>query len=166
MSEQITYAWGASSLGEFIAAASRSGLVAFEFADDRERALATIRQRLPHAIIREDSRELAGLIGSLSRAIDDPRTDPAIPLDPRGGDYEREVWRMLRDIPAGETTTYGALAAKLGTRDARDVTAAIAANGIAILIPCHRVIRKDGSLAGYRWGYRRKRMLLERERTA
>ena len=73
---------------------------------------------------------------------------------------------MLRDIPAGETTTYGALAAKLGTRDVRDVTAAIAANGIAILIPCHRVIRKDGSLAGYRWGYRRKRMLLERERTA
>lgn len=166
MSEQITYAWGDGSLGPFIAATSPAGLVAFEFADDREKAAASIRQRLPHAILREDPRELAGLVESLARVIEDPRTDPPIPLDPRGSDYEREVWRMLRDIPAGETTSYGALAAKLGTRDSRDVTAAIAANGIAILIPCHRVIRKDGSISGYRWGYRRKRTLLEREKRA
>jgi AraC family transcriptional regulator of adaptative response/methylated-DNA-[protein]-cysteine methyltransferase len=75
------------------------------------------------------------------------------------------VWTMLREIPAGETTNYGALAAKLGTRDARDVTGAIASNCIAILVPCHRVIRKDGSISGYGWGVRRKRALLNRERS-
>jgi AraC family transcriptional regulator of adaptative response/methylated-DNA-[protein]-cysteine methyltransferase len=73
---------------------------------------------------------------------------------------------MLRDIPSGETTSYGALAARLGTRDARDVTAAIANNAVAVLVPCHRVIRKDGSISGYRWGFRRKRSLLARERKA
>lgn len=91
MSEQITYAWGDGSLGEFIAATSPAGLVAFEFADDRERAAASIRQRLPHATLREDPRDLEGLIEHLTRVIEDPRADPAIPLDPRGSDYERAV---------------------------------------------------------------------------
>jgi AraC family transcriptional regulator of adaptative response/methylated-DNA-[protein]-cysteine methyltransferase len=71
---------------------------------------------------------------------------------------------MLREVPAGETTNYGSLVAKLGTRDARDVTEAIGSNTIAILIPCHRVVKKDGSISGYRWGVRRKRILLQRER--
>jgi AraC family transcriptional regulator of adaptative response/methylated-DNA-[protein]-cysteine methyltransferase len=91
---------------------------------------------------------------------------PCIALDPRGDDYQKTVWSIVQEIPAGETTTYGALAAKLGSRDARDVTAAIAANAIALLIPCHRVVKKDGSLSGYRWGTKRKRTLLERERRA
>jgi len=73
---------------------------------------------------------------------------------------------MLREIPAGETTSYGALAAKLGSRDPRDVTAAIANNPIAVIVPCHRVIKKDGSISGYRWGVRRKRLLLAREHQA
>jgi AraC family transcriptional regulator of adaptative response/methylated-DNA-[protein]-cysteine methyltransferase len=76
------------------------------------------------------------------------------------------VWALLREIPPGETANYGALAAKLGARDAREVTEAIGANAIAILIPCHRVIKKDGSISGYRWGVRRNRALLERERRA
>jgi AraC family transcriptional regulator, regulatory protein of adaptative response / methylated-DNA-[protein]-cysteine methyltransferase len=71
---------------------------------------------------------------------------------------------MLRAIPVGETTTYGALAAKLGTRDPREVTEAIAGNPVAVLVPCHRVIKKDGSISGYRWGFKRKRELLARER--
>jgi O-6-methylguanine DNA methyltransferase len=70
---------------------------------------------------------------------------------------------MLRAIPVGETTNYGALAARLGTRDAREVTEAIARNPIAVLVPCHRVIKKDGSISGYRWGFKRKRELLMRE---
>jgi AraC family transcriptional regulator of adaptative response/methylated-DNA-[protein]-cysteine methyltransferase len=81
----------------------------------------------------------------------------------RGTPYEVEVWSMLRAIPAGEMTNYGALAAKLGTRDAREVTEAIACNPIAVLVPCHRVIKKDGSISGYRWGVKRKRELLARE---
>jgi O-6-methylguanine DNA methyltransferase len=111
--KRIRYAWGESSVGEFTAAVSQRGLVAFEFADGRIAA-----------------------------------------------------WSLLREIPVGQTTNYGALAAKLGTRDARDVTEAILWNAIAILIPCHRVVKKDGSVSGYRWGFMRKRTLLERERQA
>ena len=86
-----------------------------------------------------------------------------IALDLRGTPYEIQVWNLLREIAVGETTSYGALAAKLGTRDARDVTVAISTNPVAILVPCHRVIKKDGSISGYRWGVPRKRALLERE---
>ncbi|HEX2843600.1 MGMT family protein [Hyphomicrobium sp.] len=77
--------------------------------------------------------------------------------------YEVKAWSMLREIPAGQTTTYGAMAVKLGSRDARDVTAAIASNPIAVIVPCHRVLKKGGSISGYRWGVRRKRALLARE---
>lgn len=163
MSEQISYAWGESSLGEFIVATSQAGIVAFEFAEKRLAVLDALVQRLPGATIKEDQDGLKDLVETLSNVIDHPESGTDIPLDPRGSDYERQVWQMLRDIPVGEATNYGVLAAKLGTRDARDVTAAIAANGIAILIPCHRVIKKDGSISGYRWGYCRKRALLERE---
>ena len=100
----------------------------------------------------------------MNRALEEPGFDPAVPLDLRGTPYEVEVWSMLRAIPVGETTNYGALAARLGTRDARDVTEAIACNPIAVLVPCHRVIKKDGSISGYRWGVKRKRELLARER--
>ncbi|SDE91842.1 AraC family transcriptional regulator, regulatory protein of adaptative response / methylated-DNA-[protein]-cysteine methyltransferase [Paracoccus isoporae] len=164
MSEEISYAWGESSLGGFIVATSHAGIVALEFADNRIAVLDALMQRFSGATMEEDQSRLADLVETLSDVIDQPETVADIPLDPRGSEYERQVWQMLRDIPAGETTNYGALAAQLGTNDARDVTAAIAANGIAILIPCHRVIKKDGSISGYRWGYRRKRALLEREK--
>ena len=166
MSEEISYAWGESSLGAFIVATSKTGIVAFEFADKRATALETLKQRLAGATLKEDQSGLADLTKTLSQVIDHPESGADIPLDPRGTGYERKVLQLLRYIPAGETTNYGALAAKLGTKDARDVTAAIAANGIAILIPCHRVIKKDGSISGYRWGYRRKLKLLETEKAA
>jgi AraC family transcriptional regulator, regulatory protein of adaptative response / methylated-DNA-[protein]-cysteine methyltransferase len=86
-----------------------------------------------------------------------------VALDLRGTPYEIGVWSMLCSIPMGATTNYGALAAKLGTRDAREVTEAVARNPIAVLVPCHRVIKKDGSISGYRWGVKRKRELLKRE---
>ena len=166
MSESIRYAWGESSLGDFIAAVSARGLVAFEFADHRAAILEALRTRLAGAALEEDRNGLADLVDKLEALVDRPDVGLAIPLDPRGSDYQRQVWSLLRDFPAGETTHYGALAAKLGTRDARDVTEAIAANAIAILIPCHRVVKKDGSLSGYRWGFKRKRALLDRERQA
>ena len=104
------------------------------------------------------------MIDRVKRAFEEPGFDPELPLDLRGTPYEVKVWSMLRSIPVGETTNYGALAAKLGTRDSRDVTAAIACNPIAVLVPCHRVIKKDGGISGYRWGVPRKRALLTRER--
>ncbi len=164
MPERTRYAWGESSVGEFIAAVSERGLVAFEFADGRIAALEALQARLPDALLEEDCEGLAELVGKLATLVDHPETDPGITLDPRGSDYQKRVWSLLREIPAGQTTNYGALAAKLGTRDARDVTEAILSNAIAILIPCHRVVKKDGSVSGYRWGFMRKRALLARER--
>jgi AraC family transcriptional regulator of adaptative response/methylated-DNA-[protein]-cysteine methyltransferase len=166
MQEKIRYAWGASSLGEFIAAVSDVGLLAFEFGENRTAMLNALENRLPEASVVNDQDGLAGILESLERIVDQPGQDASIALDMRGSDYQKQVWTMLREIPAGETTSYGALAAKLGTRDARDVTEAIGSNMIAILIPCHRVIKKDGSISGYRWGVRRKRSLLEREQSA
>ena len=166
MPERIRYAWGRSSLGEFIAAVSGRGVVAFEFADGRAAALEALQARLPGAAFEEEREGLAELVDKLATVVDHPGSTSDIVLDPRGSDDQVRVWSLLREIPAGQTTTYGGLAAKLGTRDARDVTEAVASNGIAILIPCHRVVKKDGSLSGYRWGFRRKRALLERERRA
>jgi AraC family transcriptional regulator of adaptative response/methylated-DNA-[protein]-cysteine methyltransferase len=117
-------------------------------------------------LLEEDRDGLSDLARRLAALVDHPGTDPDIALDLRGSDYQRQVWSLVRDIPAGQTTTYGALAAKLGTRDARDVAEAIASTPIAILVPCHRVVKKGGSLSGYRWGFKRKRTLLERERQA
>jgi AraC family transcriptional regulator, regulatory protein of adaptative response / methylated-DNA-[protein]-cysteine methyltransferase len=166
MQEQIRYAWGKSSLGDFIAAVSDVGLLAFEFGETRKAMLSALESRLPDASIVNDQDALAGTVAELKRIVDHPGEDSGIVLDIRGSDYQKHVWTMLREIPRGETTSYGALAAKLGTRDARDVTEAIGSNTIAILIPCHRVIKKDGSISGCRWGVRRKRSLLEREQHA
>jgi AraC family transcriptional regulator of adaptative response/methylated-DNA-[protein]-cysteine methyltransferase len=164
MSETIRYAFGQSSLGDFLAATSDRGLVAFEFTDRGGAILDVMRDRFPAASLAQDDDGLSEIIGKLAALVDRPNIDPGIALDPRGSDYQNQVWSMLREIPAGQTTSYGALAARLGTRDAREVTEAIASNAIAILIPCHRVVKKDGSLSGYRWGFRRKRALQERER--
>jgi AraC family transcriptional regulator of adaptative response/methylated-DNA-[protein]-cysteine methyltransferase len=164
MREMIRFAWGISSLGDFMVAMSNKGLVALEFSSDRSATEQALRTRFPAADIVDSQQDLSGVLEGVKRAIEEPGFDPAVSLDLRGTSYELEVWSMLRAIPVGETTNYGALAAKLGTRDARDVTEAIAHNPIAVLVPCHRVIKKDGSISGYRWGFRRKRELLARER--
>jgi AraC family transcriptional regulator, regulatory protein of adaptative response / methylated-DNA-[protein]-cysteine methyltransferase len=166
MPERIRYTWGQSSLGDFIVAASERGIVAFEFADKSDTALVALGGQFPEAVLEPDDEGLSEHATKLQALIERPDSAPDIALDLRGDDYQKKVWSLLQEIPAGETTTYGALAARLGTRDARDVTAAIAANAIAILVPCHRVVKKDGALSGYRWGAKRKRALLERERRA
>jgi AraC family transcriptional regulator, regulatory protein of adaptative response / methylated-DNA-[protein]-cysteine methyltransferase len=164
MSEQIRYAWGQSSLGEFIAAVSNKGLVAFEFMKQNGEAPASLRAHFLDAAIELDEVGLADIVRKLSEVVDQPDLDPGIALDIRGSDGQKRVWNILRRIPVGQTTSYGAIAAEMGTpRDARDVTDAIASNTIAILIPCHRVVKKNGSLSGYRWGTNRKRALLARE---
>jgi AraC family transcriptional regulator of adaptative response/methylated-DNA-[protein]-cysteine methyltransferase len=164
MHEIIRFAWGASSLGDFIVAVSDKGIVALEFGSSHAESEDALRARFPEAGIIDDQRGLSDVLEKVHRAVEEPGFDPVIPLDLRGTSYELEVWSMLRAIPAGETTNYGALAAKLGTRDAREVTEAISRNPIAVLIPCHRVLKKDGSISGYRWGVKRKRELLKREK--
>lgn len=164
MPEVIRFAWGRSSLGEFIVAMSDKGLVAVDFDSTRVTVEAALRTRFPDAEVVDRQNELAEVVATVTRAIEEPGFDPKIPLDLRGTPYELGVWSMLRGLPLGETTSYGALAARLGTRDARDVTEAIASNPVAVLVPCHRVIKKDGSISGYRWGVKRKRELLAREK--
>jgi len=166
MSERIRFAWGSSSLGDFIVVASDKGIVAFEFGKHRTVMLDALHARFPDAAIAQDDNGLSDTVGKLEYLVDHPDQDPDIVLDLRGSAYQKQIWTMLREIPTGATTNYGALAAKLGTRDARDVTEAIGSNSISILIPCHPVVRKDGSIYGYRWGVRRKRALLDRERQA
>lgn len=164
--DDLLYAWGRSSLGDFIAVQSDRGLVAFEFASPTGSAVRHLQARFANVVLTEHPAAMASTIAALVHLVDHPDQDPGLPLDIRGADYEKKVWDLLRQIPPGTTTSYGAIAAQMGTRDARDVTAAIAANTLAILIPCHRVVKKDGSLSGYRWGAARKRALIERERKA
>ena len=164
MQETIRYAWGTSSLGEFLCAASACGLVSLQFGK-RESSLASIlRHRFPGAALVEDPATLREAVEKAARLIEHPGQRTRLPVDLRGSDFERRVWCALQEIPAGGTTSYGELASRLGVpRLAKDVGEACASNSIAVVIPCHRVLRKDGSLAGYRWGTWRKRTLLERE---
>src|SRR5271163_937584 len=163
MREIICFAWGTSSLGDFVVATSDKGIVTLEFSSLHAAMEDTLQLRFPHASLERREDDLAGIIGTVVGLFDNPAADCCLPLDLRGTSYEVNVWRMLREIPSRHTTTYGALAAKLGSRDAREVTAAIANNSIAVIVPCHRVIKKDGSISGYRWGGKRKRALLARE---
>jgi len=164
MRDTIRFAWGTSSLGDFLVAMSNQGLVALEFADERTVVEHALQFRFPESLLIADQEGLAEVLSEVHQVIERAEHDPKILLDLRGTAYEVKVWQRLREIPTGATTNYGALAAELGTRDAREVTEAISANPIAILVPCHRVIKKDGSISGYCWGAHRKRVLLEREK--
>ena len=167
MKETIRYAWGQSTLGEFIAAVSAHGLVAVEFGDDRAQLKLDLLQRFAEADVVEDHASLADVIDKVIARIEQPRLDNELALDLRGSDFELRVWQALRGIPAGATASYGDIAARLGMPGmAREVGQACAANTIAVLVPCHRVVKKDGSLSGYRWGVPRKRALLEQEARA
>lgn len=163
MTETIRFAWGTSSLGDFVVAISETGIVAVEFSADHAAMEHALQARFPDAALERSQDELIEVAATVVGLIDDPATECALPLDLRGTPYEVTVWQMLREIPPGKTTTYGALAARLGTKDPRDVTQAIANNAVAVIVPCHRVIKKDGSISGYRWGVQRKRALLSRE---
>ena len=159
----IRYAFGDSSLGPFIAALSERGLAYVGF----DAGPAELEARFPDADLAEVHATLAETIGKLAAMIDRPESDADLTLDLQGSDFECRVWNALREVPVGTTTTYGEIAARLGVpRQAREVGEACAANKLAVVVPCHRVVKKDGSISGYRWGVRRKRKLLEREHSA
>jgi AraC family transcriptional regulator, regulatory protein of adaptative response / methylated-DNA-[protein]-cysteine methyltransferase len=164
MKEIIRYAWGTSSLGEFVVATSARGLVALEFARRGGAPITALQSRAPEAELIEDSTGLTGIVQRAASLIEHPAATTPLPVDMRGSDFECQVWTALQEIPVGRTTSYVELACRVGgPRLAQEVGAACAANPIALVIPCHRVLRKDGSLSGYRWGTWRKRALLERE---
>ncbi|WP_421997162.1 methylated-DNA--[protein]-cysteine S-methyltransferase [Reyranella sp.] len=163
MTQTIRYGGGGSSLGPFLAAVSGRGLAFLAFDADR----ATLAARFPGAELVEDADGLREAIAELGSLIDGSGGTCRLPLDLQGSDFERRVWQALRDVPAGTTATYGEIAARLGVpRQAREVGEACAANTLAVVVPCHRIVKKDGSISGYRWGVRRKRELLAREHSA
>jgi AraC family transcriptional regulator, regulatory protein of adaptative response / methylated-DNA-[protein]-cysteine methyltransferase len=164
MKQIIRYAWGMSSLGEFIVATSNRGVVALEFAKRGGAVTASLHSRYPEADLVEDFAGLSELVQKATSLIEHPAAATSVPVDMRGSDFEREVWAALQEIPSGRTVSYVELACRLGgPRLAQEVGEACAANKIAVVIPCHRVLRKNGSISGYRWGIWRKRALLERE---
>jgi AraC family transcriptional regulator of adaptative response/methylated-DNA-[protein]-cysteine methyltransferase len=131
--------------------------------DDAESAIRELHESYPDATPADDT-TLIDWASQLAALIDDPANSHTVPLDPRGTPFRQRVWAELRKIPAGTTITYTELARRCDCPDAvRAVASACAANPVAVAIPCHRVVRSDGSLSGYRWGLARKRALIDRE---
>ncbi len=159
--EIIRYALAECSLGHLLIAWTYRGVCLVALADSSEELALQRKQRFPRASFEEA--EQAEWTGAVVRAVE-MTTQVDIPIDIRGTAFQERVWRALRDIPAGETRTYSEIANGLGMPSAaRAVAGACAANSLAVLVPCHRVVRQDGDLTGYRWGVDRKRELLRRE---
>ncbi|HKV50763.1 MAG TPA: methylated-DNA--[protein]-cysteine S-methyltransferase [Gemmatimonadaceae bacterium] len=156
-----------SPIGLVLVARSASGLAAVLLGDDRDELRQEVRRRFPLGTFAGSDPALDRVAASIVALIEEPGRALDVALDTRGTPFQQDVWRALRAIPAGTTTTYGDLAAQLGRpRSARAVGAACAVNPLAIIVPCHRVVARDGDLTGYRWGVERKRALLQREASA
>ncbi|MFI4975575.1 MAG: methylated-DNA--[protein]-cysteine S-methyltransferase [Caulobacterales bacterium] len=162
----VTYAFADTVLGLALVAMGERGLKALLFGPSRAALAEDLAWRLPHAMRALDEAGLRPVIDKV-RALVAGSAAADIPLDPAGGAFERAVWAALREIPAGRTASYGEIAGRIGRPgEAKAVAEACAANPIAVLTPCHRVVRADGSISGYRWGVWRKRALLRREQAA
>ena len=163
--ERIAYAIAQSALGPTLVARTARGVCAIEFADTPEALLASLRARFPAAQLTPMDAELQATVQAVAAAVGENPRALALPLDIRATAFQLRVWQALRQIPRGETRTYTQIAQAIGSpASVRAVAAACGANPVAIAIPCHRVIGKDGSLTGYRWGLERKRALLDQER--
>ncbi len=162
--ETIQYTVIETFLGQTLIAATKRGICRLQFGDDPADLIAHLEADFANATIAPADPAFERLVNDTLVAIGTPDT-LKLPLDIRGTAFQARVWHALRQIPFGETVSYGELACQIGQPTAsRAVASACGSNDIAVLIPCHRVIGKDGSLTGYRWGVERKRKLLETER--
>lgn len=166
--ERIEHAIVPCRLGQALVAATARGVCAVLLGDRGRTAAAALRadlaRRFPRADLRAGDRAFAARVAHVVACIDGERTDPGLPLDVRGTAFQQRVWQALRRIPAGCTVAYADIARAVGApRSVRAVARAIGDNPLAVVVPCHRVRRADGALAGYRWGLDRKRALLARE---
>lgn len=161
----IEFAAARCSLGVVLAAGTAAGLCAILLGDDAVELEADLRSRFPRAEFVAGAAPFAARLAAVVAFVDAPRGRLTLPLDLRGTVFQRRVWHALQAIPAGTTVGYAELGERLGMpRGARAIARACAQNPLAVAVPCHRVVRGDGDLAGYRWGLARKRALLERER--
>jgi AraC family transcriptional regulator, regulatory protein of adaptative response / methylated-DNA-[protein]-cysteine methyltransferase len=164
MAEVIRHATARCALGWVLVAMTEQGVCAISLGDDPAVLMRELEARFRNARLVAADQELGATIAKVVALVDDPRNGCDLPLDICGTLFEQRVWQALRDIPAGTSLTYSELAAAVGAPGAvRAVASACAANAIAVAIPCHRVLRRDGTLSGYRWGVARKRALLDRE---
>lgn len=161
---EMRFAVGQCSLGSILVATSDKGIAAILLGDDPETLVHDLEDRFPKATLIGGDREFEKIMAKVVGLVEAPATGLDLPLDVRGTAFQHRVWKALRDIPVGTTATYSEIAERIGMPKAvRAVATACAANKIAIAIPCHRVVRNDGSLSGYRWGIDRKRTLIARE---
>lgn len=164
--EHIRFAIAQCSLGAILVAATGIGICALSLGDDARSLEEEFRGRFSNATLVGDDAAFADLVARVIASIDTPGNRCELPLDVRGTAFQQRVWQALQQIPAGSTDTYAGIATRIGRpQAARAVAGACAANPVAVVIPCHRVVRGDGGLGGYRWGLDRKRQLLARERS-
>ena len=165
--EAIRFAIGACSLGAILVAATAKGICAILIGDDPDQLARDLQDRFPKAELRGAEADFEATVARVVGLVEAPALGLDLPLDVRGTAFQQRVWQALREIPCGQTVSYGELAARLGLpAGARAIAGACAANPVAVAIPCHRVVRHDGALSGYRWGVERKRELLARESKA
>ena len=163
----IKFAVGECSLGSILVAATDRGVCAILLGDNPEALAHDLQDRFSRAELVGGDAEFEALVAKVVGFVEQPGLGLDLPLDVRGTAFQQRVWQALREIPAGETAGYREIAEKIGSpRAVRAVAQACAANAIAVAIPCHRVVRTDGALSGYRWGVERKRALLDREAAA
>jgi AraC family transcriptional regulator of adaptative response/methylated-DNA-[protein]-cysteine methyltransferase len=164
---RIRYTIAPCDLGWVLVAAAEKGVCAIYVGEQPEELAAQLLARFPQAASVKDDPDLAAWVGAVVAFVDAPQQGLDLPLDIRGTAFQRRVWMALREIPLGATASYGKVAAQIGQPTAaRAVAQACAANELALAVPCHRVVRSDGRVGGYRWGTERKERLLEREARA
>lgn len=163
-SEVIRFAIRKCSLGSVLVASSENGVRCITLGDDPDLLLEDLQSRFRNAEFVGGDAEFENIVVKIVGFVEAPKLGLDLPLDICGTAFQRRVWQALREIPLGRTASYSEVAAKIGSpKSVRAVAAACAANSIAVAIPCHRVVRTDGNLSGYRWGVARKRALLELE---
>jgi len=163
-STEIRFAIGECSLGSILVAKSDYGVCAILLGDDPDALARDLQDRFPRATLIGGDADFEELVAQVVGFVEAPALGLDLPLDVRGTAFQQRVWQALREIPAGSTASYTDIAGRIGSPTAvRAVAQACAANPLAVAIPCHRVVRTDGGLSGYRWGVERKRVLLQRE---
>lgn len=165
--QRIRFAVGQCSLGAILVAHSGQGLCAILLGDDPDALVRDLQDRFAQAQLVGGDADYEALVAQVVAFVEAPGLGLALPLDVQGTAFQQRVWQALRSIPPGQTASYAEIAARIGAPAAtRAVAQACGANALAVAIPCHRVVRSDGALSGYRWGVERKRALLQREADA
>ncbi|MBN8412859.1 bifunctional DNA-binding transcriptional regulator/O6-methylguanine-DNA methyltransferase Ada [Halomonas cupida] len=161
---EIQFALGECSLGTILVATSDKGICAISLGDDAEQLLQAFQEQFANANLTPGDKRFDAWVAKVVAFVEEPGVGLSLPLDIRGTAFQQRVWQALTEIPLGSTISYAELAERIGSPKAvRAVARACASNSLALAIPCHRVVRSDGALSGYRWGVDRKRTLLMRE---